>query len=177
MPSLSTTTRARRRGIAAIELLLITPVFLLVLAGMIGFADLIIAEQKMDQASGRVARIASMGGSEDQMREALVAVLGPERAKHAKIKIRVIKPQHTDAHAGDQHDGPDEHGQHAERLGNDDEPGDNDNDNTHAPRAACGHLELIEVCVELDVSRATVTKLVPVCRTETIIGRTVVQRQ
>ena len=55
MPSLNTTAPKSRRGIAALELLLITPVFLLLITGLVGFADLLIAEQKMDEASGRVA--------------------------------------------------------------------------------------------------------------------------
>ncbi len=80
----------RRRGLVAAEALLILPLFLLVAVGMVGIADLLIAEQLVDEASGRGARAAAIRGSQEDVEAAVLAVLGEERAKEAKITAQGI---------------------------------------------------------------------------------------
>ncbi len=162
-------TRARRRGLAAAEMLLVLPIFLLLLTGMIGFADLLIAEQKMDEASGRAARVAALGGSEEQIEEAVRAVLGPDRAKHATIHITPICG-HDANRTGDE--------DHEDLAGKEDGAGHSaGEDKGRSHHWGDRHLGLIEVRVELEVRYATATRFVPTARTEKLIGRTVVQRQ
>jgi Flp pilus assembly protein TadG len=79
--------RTRRRGVYTIELLLALPFFLALLIGMVGLADLLVAEQLLAEASGRAARAAALGGSEEQIHEAVRAVLGPNRAERATIRV------------------------------------------------------------------------------------------
>lgn len=79
--------RNARRGFAAVEMLLITPVFLAALFGMIGIADLLIAEQRLAEASSRGARRAAVGGTREQVEEAVRAVLGDARFQHVTIRI------------------------------------------------------------------------------------------
>jgi len=63
------------------------PILLLVVVGMVGLVDLIVAEQMLSEASGRGARIAAFGGTDDQVQEAVKATLGPDRTDHAKIYV------------------------------------------------------------------------------------------
>lgn len=164
-------TRARRRGLVAAEMLLVLPIFLLLLTGMIGFADLLIAEQKMDEASGRAARVAALGGSEEQIEEAVRAVLGPDRAKHATIHITPICG-HDANRTGDE-----DHEDQKDSADHDDGEGDGKSRESGRAPPRGRHLGLIEVRVELEVRYATATRFVPTARTEKLIGRTVVQRQ
>ena len=76
-----------RRGVASFEAIFVLPIFLALLLGTAGIADLLIAEQLIGEASGRAARTAALGGSEEQVRESISAVLGPDRAGRAKIYI------------------------------------------------------------------------------------------
>lgn len=148
----------RRRGVVATELLLTLPLIVLLGVFLVGLADLVVAEQKLDEASGRAGRIIAMGGSEQDVRMMLNAFLGPERAQHAQVTITPLnRPElsfATDSFAMEI-----------------------DATNfTDAPAANNKHRELIEVRIELDVRRATVTTLVPLGRDEKLIGRTVVLR-
>jgi Flp pilus assembly protein TadG len=85
--------RTRRRGIYTIELLLALPVFLALLVGMVGLADLLVTEQLLAEASGRAARAAALGGSEEQIKEAVRAVLGPERTERTRIRVGAANGQ------------------------------------------------------------------------------------
>lgn len=76
-----------RRGVVALETLLLLPVLLLVVAGMVGLTDLIMAEQKLDRASGAAARVAAGGGSDEDIERAVHATLGEKQARHAKIYV------------------------------------------------------------------------------------------
>lgn len=81
-------TRVRsRRGAVAFETLLVLPLFLALVLGMVGIADLLIAEQLVAEASGRAARTAAIGGSEQEIRESVRAVLGSDRAEKARITV------------------------------------------------------------------------------------------
>lgn len=145
----------RRHGVAAVELLLVTPILLAIAIGMVGLADLIIAEQKVDEASGRAARVAALGGSDDQIEAAVRATLGSDRASVRLTPIRAPRP----ASAEGGHD----------RTEADEGAADTDK--------GSGHLELIEVRVEIEVRHVAATRFVPTSRTEKLVGRTVVQRQ
>src|SRR5437879_4820230 len=60
-----TPRKRTRRGIVAAEMLLAIPVFMVVVLGMVGLSDLLITEQLLAEASGRGARTAALGGTED----------------------------------------------------------------------------------------------------------------
>lgn len=126
-----------RRGTVAFETLMVLPLFLALLLGMVGIADLLIAEQMVAEASGRAARTAALGGTEEQVRDSVRAVLGASRADKAKITV----------------------------LSVDGEPG---------PVPPGG---LIEVRVELEARHATSTRLAPVGGDESVVGRSVMQRE
>jgi Flp pilus assembly protein TadG len=79
--------RKTRRGVATVELLLILPVFLALALGLVGMADLLVTEQLLAEASGRAARAAALGGSEEQVKDAVRSVLGPDRAERATIRV------------------------------------------------------------------------------------------
>ena len=81
---------SRRRGVLAAEALLAIPLFLLVVLGAVGMADLLITEQVVGEASGRAARTAAMGGSPEDVTNVVRAVLGDERAKQATITVRGV---------------------------------------------------------------------------------------
>jgi hypothetical protein len=134
----------------AVETLLVLPLFLALVVGMVGVADLLVAEQLLGEASGRAARTAALGGSEEQVRESIRAVLGPERAAHAKIYV-----------------GP-AAGQPKGNKGNG-EPG-------HKDRPVAPG-EMIEVRIEIAARHATATGLAPVGGDEPLVGRTVMQRE
>jgi hypothetical protein len=142
----------------ALELLLTLP--LVVFAGvlMVGIADLVIAEQKLDEASGRAGRIVAMGGSEQDVRNMLAAFLGAERAHHATVTI-------TPLHRPEISPSTDYSAMEMEAT-----------NFAVSPAGGIKHRELIEVRIELDVGHATVTKMVPLGRDEKLIGRTVVLR-
>ena len=59
--------RLPRRGIVIFEALAAIPLFLIVLLGGVGMADLLITEQLVSEASGRAARKAAMGGSTEEI--------------------------------------------------------------------------------------------------------------
>ncbi len=128
---------SRRRGAVAMETLLSVPLVGLLVAGAIGIADLIVAEQLVQEASARAARVAALGGDDAQIRQTVAAVLGSRRAQAAQVLV----------------------GSPA------DEPGP-------LPPG-----QLIEVRVELSVSDATVTPLVPLSGSETVVGRSVVLKE
>lgn len=79
--------RRSRRGVASFEAIFVLPIFLALVLGMAGIADLLITEQLIGEASARAARTAALGGTEEQVKESIRAVLGPDRADHAKIHV------------------------------------------------------------------------------------------
>ena len=68
-------------------MLLALPVFLVLVFGMVGLADLLVAEQLLAEASGRAARAAALGGSEEQVKDAVRSILGPARTDRATIRV------------------------------------------------------------------------------------------
>lgn len=77
-----------RHGNVAVEMFFVVPLFLVIVLGLVGLADLLITEQLLGEASGRGARTAALGGSEAQVKESVRAVLGKNRADQAKITVR-----------------------------------------------------------------------------------------
>jgi Flp pilus assembly protein TadG len=69
----------------AAELFFVLPLLLILTLGMVGLADLLIAEQLVTEASGRGARVIALGGTEDQAKDAIQAVIGPDRTDKANI--------------------------------------------------------------------------------------------
>jgi Flp pilus assembly protein TadG len=66
----------------------VVPLFMALVLGLMGLADLLITEQLLGEASGRGARTAALGGSEEQVKEAVRSVLGKDRADKADIVVR-----------------------------------------------------------------------------------------
>lgn len=79
--------RKRRRGAAPVEMLLILPVFLGVIFGMAGLADLLVTEQLLSEASARGARTAALGGTKAEIEASVKAVLGPNRSTNMTIVV------------------------------------------------------------------------------------------
>ncbi|MDW8243464.1 MAG: hypothetical protein RMJ88_09655 [Thermogemmata sp.] len=69
------------------EILLTLPLLLLVAAGLVGLADLLVAEQLVGEAAARAARVAALGGDETEVQQVVAAVLGEHRASRARILI------------------------------------------------------------------------------------------
>ena len=145
----ATCKQSVRRGAVAFESLLILPLFLLVVVAAVGVADLVVTEQLVDEASGRAARTAALGGSEEQVKESVRAVLGAERAKHVTIHVGPVRRS-----APSEHDTVGSTGRDAVPPGG-----------------------LIEVRIEIEARHATTTRLAPVSGTELLVGRTVMQRE
>jgi Flp pilus assembly protein TadG len=79
------------------ETLLVLPILLAVVVALVEFAMVIVAEQKVAEASGLACRTAAVGRSDDDCKEAVKAVLGKRQYDEAKIKI----DRRRDAHLGD----------------------------------------------------------------------------
>lgn len=69
----------------AFEALLVIPAVLLVLTTAVEFGMLVAAEQRLAEASARAARVRALGGTEEQMGEAVRQVLGQKRYCAATI--------------------------------------------------------------------------------------------
>lgn len=76
-----------RRGTVSLESLFGVALILAVILGAVGVADLLIAEQSLAEASGRAARAAALGGGDREIEAAVRAVIGPDRAEHARIAV------------------------------------------------------------------------------------------
>jgi Flp pilus assembly protein TadG len=68
-------TSARRRGSLTVELLLVLPILLAILLAMFEFSALLVARQELLSASREGARVAALGGDENQVREAVSRAL------------------------------------------------------------------------------------------------------
>jgi Flp pilus assembly protein TadG len=89
--------RTDRRGSAAFEALFVIPILLVVLLAVVEFAMLLAAEQKLAEASGVGARTGSLGRSDDDVREAVKAVMGTKQYEKGTIDIRRWNHRHTGA--------------------------------------------------------------------------------
>jgi hypothetical protein len=142
-----------RRGAVAFEALIVLPLFSLIVIGMVGLADLIISEQLLAEASARGARTAALGGTEDQIRDSILAVLGPQRGEHVSIHVFPVSALTNDEKP--------ENSVYRQSDGRD--------------NWKCRPGELIEVRIELECQYAAATRFCPVSPNELLIGRSVMQ--
>ncbi len=148
----------RRVGAVAFEALFVLPLFSMIVVGTVGLGDLLVAEQLLSEASARGARTAALGGTDEQIRDAVRAVLGPQRAERANIFIFPV----SDPPAGNNSEGL---------------PKDSDGrpNGTADEKWHCRPGELIEVRVQLEAQYATATQFCPVGSHELLVGRAVFQ--
>jgi hypothetical protein len=89
--------RSDRAGSVSFEALLVIPVLLLVVLGLVEFSMELTAEQKLAEASGLAARTGSLGRSDDDIKAAVKATLGPKQYE----KVNVVTRRWKDVKAGD----------------------------------------------------------------------------
>jgi Flp pilus assembly protein TadG len=85
--------RAGRRAALTIEVLLIMPVLLMVLLAVVEFSLLIVAGQRLADASARGARAAAQGASLPEIRKVVQISLGKGNLSAAKVSAFV--PPHA----------------------------------------------------------------------------------
>jgi Flp pilus assembly protein TadG len=73
---------ARRRGIATIELILVTPILLFLLLAMIELSLILFVKQQLVAASAQGARVAAQGGSAEEVEAAVRMALRDTRLGH-----------------------------------------------------------------------------------------------
>lgn len=76
-----------RRGSYTLELTLLLPIIVGILFAVVYFAVLIATQQQLMAASAEGARVASRGGDQEAIKEAVEAVLGNGRLSEAQIII------------------------------------------------------------------------------------------
>jgi hypothetical protein len=169
-----------RPGSAAFETLLILPLFLIAIFGAVGLSDLLIAEQRLDEAAGRLARLAACGGSKDQIRSVAVACLGPDRVRNAKIYVGPCRRNGNQSDQGQNQQGQDrDHNSSDPTLRSDDHSDGNRTDQGPGSIVVIPVQpgELVEVRIELAAGVTTVTCLAPIRGGEILLGRAVMQRE
>jgi hypothetical protein len=90
------TCEQRRRGIGALEVILILPLLVLVLLAAVEFSAMCTAEDRVSQACREGCRVAACHGDEDSVRRAVEDVLGHEQCKNAKISIKYMNSDDDD---------------------------------------------------------------------------------
>jgi hypothetical protein len=80
--------------VAAIELLLVLPILLIVVFACIEMSMLVVAEQRLAEASREGARVAALGGGYDDVVECVRTTLGGGRF----ADVEVVAPQLADDH-------------------------------------------------------------------------------
>jgi Flp pilus assembly protein TadG len=75
----------RRRGSITLELLLALPILLAVLLATVEFGMLLLAQQQLQGASRDGARVGALGGTEQDVEDAALAVLGNGAFAQAQI--------------------------------------------------------------------------------------------
>jgi hypothetical protein len=79
--------RRSRRGILALELLLILPILLLLILAMVQFSLTLHARQQLVAASREGCRIAALGGNLDEVERTIKRTLGNGRLADADIEL------------------------------------------------------------------------------------------
>lgn len=74
-----------RRGTMAVEMALVLPILLVVLAAMVEFSMMLVARQQIVAASREGARVAAQGGSNDDVTQAVQLFLGNGNLAQANI--------------------------------------------------------------------------------------------
>jgi hypothetical protein len=83
-----------RRGTIIVELLLVAPIFLVLLTAMIEFGIILTARQELLTASREGCRVASHGATNDEIRAAVLEVLGDSRLAQAEVNIKHFEEDH-----------------------------------------------------------------------------------
>jgi hypothetical protein len=91
--------RNTRHGVIIVEILLVAPLFVILLTAMIEFSLLLVARQEMLAACREGCRVASHGAANDEVRAAVVNVLGDGRLAQASVKITHFEEDHVLPHA------------------------------------------------------------------------------
>ena len=91
----------KRRASVSVELLIVTPVFLVMLLGFVELSMIVLVEERLAAASAQGARVASQGGSYTDIEAAVNTYLGPGPiAENLKpLKYTPLNP--TTANSGD----------------------------------------------------------------------------
>jgi Flp pilus assembly protein TadG len=76
---------SKRRGSLAIEMLIVLPVLLAIMLGMVEFSMLLVSRQELLTASREGARVAAIGGSQDDVEAAVRQFLGTGSLSQATI--------------------------------------------------------------------------------------------
>ena len=76
-----------RSGQVVLETLLVMPILVTLLAAGVVLGMLLLAEQKVDEASGLGARVGSVGGTDQDIRNAVRRALGENWAYHSTVCI------------------------------------------------------------------------------------------
>jgi Flp pilus assembly protein TadG len=93
--------RGRRDGTVAIELLLVLPLLLSLLLGMIEFSMLLAARQQVTTASREGARVAALGGTAAEVRQAVGQFLGTGNLSNANVQVTFIAQNGLPGTSGD----------------------------------------------------------------------------
>lgn len=80
----------RRRGISAVEVMLVLPILLLVLLAAIQFSETLTLEDRMAEASRQGARVAATGGDETAIRNAIQNVIGTSIYNQSTVTIGYV---------------------------------------------------------------------------------------
>jgi len=73
--------RPIRRGVVALEMLLVMPVFLVLLLGFMELTSIVLVEERLAAASAQGARVASQGGTVADVQAAIDNYFGPGKIK------------------------------------------------------------------------------------------------
>jgi hypothetical protein len=79
--------RKSRRGVLALELLLILPLLLVVVLAMVQFSLTLHARQQLVAASREACRVAALGGDRGEVEQMAHRVLGTGRLAEAEIEL------------------------------------------------------------------------------------------
>lgn len=81
---------SRRRASLTVELLLLAPVLLMVVAGAVQLSLLVVVSQKLDAASAAGARVAAQGGDREAVREAVSEALHRANISSAEVAASLV---------------------------------------------------------------------------------------
>ncbi len=95
------TGRGRRAGTVAVELILVLPILLSLLLGMVEYGMYLAANQQVTTASREGARVAALGGTEAEVRQAVAQFLGAGNLSNATAQVFFIAQAGQPAVSGD----------------------------------------------------------------------------
>lgn len=81
---------ARRKASLTVEMLLLTPILLMVVAGAVQMSLLVVASQKLEAASAVGARVAAQGGNKESVQLAVTEALTRANIAEADVAARLL---------------------------------------------------------------------------------------